>query len=125
LWIEIEYTESGFIAEIVLMTEAEQRLTDEQVAQHAWWPQQLRFIVPPVLAEPRERGLVALPKGQRFGVARSPLSASVKAEIAALLRAANAEQPPKARLSEAQLRALEADWHGGAAWVKATVRFDE
>jgi hypothetical protein len=125
LWIEIEYTEVGFVAVVILMTAAEQRLTDEQVARHAWWPEQLRFIVPPVLAEPRERGLVALPKGQRFRVSRSPLDASVKAEIAARLRAANEALPPAARATDAQLQALEADWRNGVAWVQATVSFHE
>ncbi len=125
LWIEIEYTDSGVIAEIILMTAAEQRLSDEQVARHAWWPKQLRFVVPPVLAEARERGLVAVPKRQRFRVSRRPLSASVKAEIAGRLRTANAELPTATQLSETQLQALEADWQRGADWVQATVSFDE
>jgi hypothetical protein len=125
LWIEIEYTEAGFVAAVILMTTAQQRLTDEQVARHAWWPEQLRFVVPPVLAEPRDRGLVALPKGQRFRVSRSPLEASVKAEIAARLRAANADLPAATRLSDTQLQALEATWRIGIAWVQATVSFHE
>ena len=92
--LDIRYTDDGFIADALLTLPEERHLTDHEVARQVWRPEQILWIVPPVMARVKTKGLARIPTQQKWTVVRR-IGAGLLAEaMMARLRAKNT--PPRA-----------------------------
>jgi hypothetical protein len=110
--LDIRYTDDGFIADALLTGPDERRLTDRDIARQVWRPEQILWIVPPVMARLRTQGLAQIPAEQKWSVVR---------RIGAVLLAEAMVCRLRARNGADHVRTLP----DRSAWVHARVRFFE
>ena len=123
--IDIQYEDDGFTVDILLLTQAEQALSDEQIARQVWWPGQIRWKLRPVWAEVRHDALPRIPSAQRWTFKRQVAGAEAIDEALQTVRDANECMADDAKLSEQTLQELEATWRNGLPWMRAIVSFPE
>jgi hypothetical protein len=68
--LDIRYTDDGFIADALLTVPEERHLTDREVARQLWRPDQILWVVPPIVARVRTEGLARIPVQQKWTVMR-------------------------------------------------------
>ena len=122
--IDLQYRDDGFRVDVTLITREEQALSDVLIARDVWWPDQMNWIVFPVLASPRKRKPPRIPSEQKWMLQRMP-SPLKKDEAVEMVRLHNQNASPDSQLAEAQLAQIMRSWEGSPAWVLARIDFPE
>ncbi len=122
--IDLQYRDDGFRVDVTLITREEQALSDVLIARDVWWPDQMNWIVFPVLASPRKRKPPRIPSEQKWTLQRMP-SPLKKDEAVEMVRLHNQNASPDSQLAEAQLAQIMRSWEGSPAWVLARIDFPE
>jgi hypothetical protein len=113
--LDIRYTDDGFIADALLTGPEERQLTDRDIARQVWRPEQILWIVPPVMARVRTERLARIPAKQKWSVVRRIGSGLLAEAMLCRLRAR----------SGAGRAAHAAALPDPSAWIHARIHFFE
>ncbi|MEJ1965473.1 MAG: hypothetical protein WDO56_29595 [Gammaproteobacteria bacterium] len=122
MFLDIHYTDDGFIVEALLVNAAERALNDRQLVRQVCWPDKIYWVVAPVAARLREHALPDVADDRSWSVTREGARPAAIERARQRLRAALTTGD---RVDAADKRELESLFTDTQEWIGVTVHFFE